>query len=253
MSTLIIQINKGGLGDHLFFSHLPRIAKQTGKFTKVLFSKQSFCRHPHTMQLVWESNTWLDGFTEDSGTYFFPAEIALGTNLLDAIMLGYGLDDGQRFHEPEIYYTPKLIESLNEAIIYDPNYISYTGNLTSGKNIQQWFTESNIHVDFQMKSLGGRYLPISNAHQELATADLFELCNVLVSCKRMYCLTTGTATLAAALGKSVTVFYGTGHDPLYRHSKLHSYQHVGTDFKLKDYLLFYATKLLQIFIPVGKR
>ena len=27
--TLIIEIRKGGLGDHLFYSHLPRIAKQT--------------------------------------------------------------------------------------------------------------------------------------------------------------------------------------------------------------------------------
>ncbi len=253
MNTLIIEIKKGGLGDHLFFSHIPRIAKQTGKYEKVLFSKKSICRHPHTMKLVWESNKFIDGFTEETGTYFFPSEIQEGMNLLDAIMIGYGLEDGIRFHEPEIYYTPHIDDALKESTIYDPNYISYTGNLKTGKNIQKWFKESNLNVDFQMKSLGGRYLNIDTAVTELNTADLFELCNVLASCKRMYCLTTGTATLAAALGKPVTVFYGTGHDVLYRHSKLHTYQFVGSDFKLKDYFLFYVTKLLQVFMPVGKR
>lgn len=253
MSTLIIEIRKGGLGDHLFFSHLPRIAKQSGKYSQILFSNKSFCRHPHTMKLVWEENTWLDGFTDEPGTYFFPNAVQAGMNLLDSIMIGYGLDDGIRFHEPEIYYTPNYNAQLKEAIVYDPNYISYTGNLKTGTNIQNWFVESNIKVDFQMKSLGGRYLQITNAVNELATADLFELCDVLFSCKRMYCLTTGTATLASALGKSVTVFYGTGHNPMYRHSKLHTYQYVGADFKLKDYIIYYVTKFFQLFMPVGKR
>ena len=37
MKTLILSIQKGGLGDHLFYSHLPRIAKQYGGFNQVFF------------------------------------------------------------------------------------------------------------------------------------------------------------------------------------------------------------------------
>lgn len=253
MKTLIIQINKGGLGDHLFFSHLPRIAKETGAYDEVLFSNQSICRHPDTLMLVWEQNTWLDGFTDLAGEYHFPERVTDGENLLDAIMLAYGLDDGKRFHEPEVYYTPKVNSSLKESIVYDPNFISYTGNLKSGKNIEACFAASGITVDYQMCRLGNRALELTNAKQEIATANLFELCDLLASCKRMYCLTTGTATLAAALGIPVTVFYGEGHEPLYRHSRLHTYQYLGSDFNIKQYFSFYVTKFLQRFIQLGRK
>lgn len=257
MKTLIIQINKGGLGDHLFFSHLPRIAKQTGAYDKVFFSTQSECRHPDTLELVWKQNTWLDGLTNEPGEYHFPSVVNAGENLLDVIMLAYGLDDGKRFHEPEIYYTPKVNPKLRDAIIYDPNFISYTGNLRSGEKIKKWFEDQKINVDFQMCILGNRSLPItlgnSIAYDQIATNNLFELCDLIASCKRMYCLTTGTATLAAALGNSVTVFYGEGHDPLYRHSTLHEYIYLGTDYTFRDYLIFYITKFLQKVIPLGKK
>ena len=257
MNTLIIQIKKGGLGDHLFFSHLPRIAKQTGAYDVVLFSTQSECRHPDTLKLVWKNNTWIDGFTDGPGEYHFPAKVNSKENLLDAIMLSYGLDDGHRFHEPEIYYTPTINAKFDTAIVYDPNFISYTGNLRTGNNIKQWFENHKIKVDFQMRKLGNRFLPIHLAgsieYDEIATSNLFELCDLIASCKRMYCLTTGTATLAAALGKPVAVFYGEGHDPLYRHSKLHEYIYLGTDYSFRDYLIFYITKFLQKVIPLGKK
>ena len=115
MKTLIIEIKKGGLGDHLFFSHLPRIAKQTGAYDKVLFSNLSECRHPDTFELIWKLNPWLDGFTDQSGEYHFPYNINESLNLLDAIMLAYGLEDGLRFHEPEIYYAPKLLSIVTST------------------------------------------------------------------------------------------------------------------------------------------
>ena len=98
MKKLIIQINKGGLGDHLFFSHLPRIAKQTGAYDAVFFSTKSLCRHPDTLTLIWKLNPWLDGFTDEVGVYHFPKKVNESENLLDAIMLAYGIDDS-------IYYT----------------------------------------------------------------------------------------------------------------------------------------------------
>ena len=69
---LIIEIRKGGLGDHLFYSHLPRIAKQTKAFDKVYISNHSFFRHPDYKNLVWELNPFIDGFTNNKFSRIVP-------------------------------------------------------------------------------------------------------------------------------------------------------------------------------------
>lgn len=250
MRTLILEIQKGGLGDHLFYSHLPRIAKTTGAYDSVLLSTKSICRNPETMELVWEKNPYLDGFTDEPGVSHFAGELAPEENLLDQIMHRYGLDDGIRFHEPELYYQPVVLPELANAILYDPNFISYTGDLQTGRLIEAWLKEHEVPLTYQMKQLGQRSLPVacSNEYQSKCLADF---CSILVSCKKMYCLTTGTATLAAALGVPLTVFYGTGHHPMYRHSRIHEYVHLGTDYTTKDYLKKRLVQVLRKIIPLG--
>ncbi len=155
-----------------------------------------------------------------------------GENLLDRLMLRLGIDDGRRFHEPEIFFKPALKPELRDATIYDPNFISWVGGL-SPQDIEHFFRKKKIHVDFQMKPRAGgadsRFdltytnLALPRAVPTLETPTLEEFCSVIVSCRQMFCLTTGSATLAAALGKPVVVLYGESHNPLYRHSKLLDY------------------------------
>src|SRR6266496_3112403 len=64
---LILQIKFGGLGDHLFFSHLPRIAKQSGECTGVYISNQSCFRSPEYKELIWKLNPFVDGFVDEPG------------------------------------------------------------------------------------------------------------------------------------------------------------------------------------------
>lgn len=250
MSTLILEIQKGGLGDHLFYSHLPRIAKATGAYDTVLFSNRSLCRNPETMELVWKKNPYLDGFTDQPGIFHFAEKLQPDENLLDHIMLRYGLDDGLRYHEPELYYQPAKIPELANAIFYDPNFISYTGDLKTGKLVEDWMNRHQVQLTYQMKQLGPRALRVGCAN-EYQTQSLADFCSVLVSCKKIYCLTTGTATLAAALGVPLTVFYGTGLNPIYRHSRLHEYVYLGTDYTIKDHLKKRVVQVLRKFIPLG--
>lgn len=250
MRTLILEIQKGGLGDHLFYSHLPRIAKATGAYDTVLLSTRSICRNPETMELVWKKNPYLDGFTDQPGTFHFAETLMPEENLLDRIMLRYGLDDGIRYHEPELYYQPAKLPELANATLYDPNFISYTGDLQTGRLVEAWLKEHEVHLTCQMKQLGQRSLPVACSN-EYQSKNLADFCSVLVSCKKMYCLTTGTATLAAALGVPLTVFYGTGLDPIYRHSRIHEYVHLGTDYTLKDHLKKSLVQVLRKFIPMG--
>src|ERR1035437_5148138 len=126
--NLILQIKYGGLGDHLFYSHIPRIAKETGKYDRVFVSNLSEFRHPDYKKLVWEKNPYLDGFTDESGVErLVVIEETTDTNILDNVMLGLGLDDGKRFHDPELYFQPEYKKELVNKSVYDPNYISLVG------------------------------------------------------------------------------------------------------------------------------
>ncbi len=249
---LILELKKGGLGDHLFYSHIPRIAKEFGEYNEVLISNRSIFRNDAYRKLIWEFNPFVDGFTDEPGLYYQVEKLNDNENLLDMLMLKYGLDDGKRWHEPELFYTPEKKLAYQNSIIYDPNYISYTGDLNNGQLIQNWLEESGIKVDFQMQKLKQRFLTIEEGEM-MKTGSILDLCSLIVSCKRMYCLTTGTATLAAALNIPVTVFYGTGHDQLYRHSKLHEYVHVGTDYNFADKVKKEIVLFLGKFLTLGVR
>jgi hypothetical protein len=102
-------VKYGGLGDHLFWSHLPRIAKQLGKFRRVVVSESSEFRQDAYRHFIWELNPFVDEFCKESRNYDDVSDVEPGTNLLDTIMLRMGLDDGPRFHEPEMYYRPKVL------------------------------------------------------------------------------------------------------------------------------------------------
>jgi hypothetical protein len=95
---LIIQIKWGGLGDHLFFSHIPRIAKELGAYKEVYISNHSEYKSPLYKSLVWDIHPYIDGYTDLQGWYPEIKDTSMDANLLDMIMLGYGLDDGMRWH-----------------------------------------------------------------------------------------------------------------------------------------------------------
>ncbi|MES2003075.1 MAG: hypothetical protein V4450_01040 [Bacteroidota bacterium] len=251
MRKLIIEIQKGGLGDHFFFSHLPRIAKETGVYDEVYISNASLFRHPDYRKLVWETNPYINGFVDEPGIFHFTETVTERENLLDRIMLLYGLDDGKRFHEPEVYYRPVVKPELKNAVIYDPNFISYTGDLANGKPIETWLSQNHVTVDFQMKQLNKRSLSIRPTAASLETTSLFDFCSVIVSAKKIYCLNTGTPSLAAALNIPVTVFYGKGLEERYRHSKMHQYICLGSNYGFKETLIKWTVRLLRKFIPLG--
>jgi hypothetical protein len=242
---LILQSGYAGLGDHLFLSHIPRIAKESGKFEKVLFSNRSLIRDPACRALVWESNRYVDGFTDEMGFELLPphthdpgqnklfemffklglenriTQCRQGCNLLDEFMLGMGLDDGLRFHEPEIYPDLPRIREYENLVVYDPNYITNVGAVTQGQ-IEAFFDRRGINIQAQMV-VRNHSVAVSKPMTTITTKSLVDFCSVIISCKELYCLTTGTATLAAALKKPCTVLFGDGVNPLYHHSRLHRY------------------------------
>jgi hypothetical protein len=227
---LIIEIAHSGLGDHLFHSHLPRIAKESG-FDKVYISNFSPVVHPDYKRLVWEYNPHVDGFIDKPGISVNIGELVINLtknserNLIDEVMLSFGLENNKRWNKPEIYYKPKYLEKLNK-VIYDPNFLSWIG-LCTKEDAMTFFKRNNIQFDAIMKLRNGKhfYLP-TDKEEFIETATLEDFCDLIYSCKELYCLTSGTATLADAIGKKAAVFYGKGQPVGYQHSRIHDYIYV---------------------------
>jgi len=218
---LILEIRYGGLGDHLYWSHIPRIAKEQG-YEKVLLSNASEYRNPIYKKLFWENNPYVDGFVDKRGYYPIFSTVEKGTNILDRVMLELGLDDGKRFHDPEIYFRPKIKLELKNKTIYDPNYVSNAGDTLKSKAIENYFKENHIKIDYQMK-LRDKNVPVESIKKTLFAKDIEDFISIIASCEKVYCLASGTATLASALGKKTTVFYTENLNPIFLHSQKHKY------------------------------
>ena len=81
---------------------------------------------------------------------------------------------------------------------------------------------NHIRMTHQMK-LWEKHYALDHYDTILQTDTLEELCEIVISCRQLLCLSSGTATLAAALGKPAIVFYGNGQKPMFHHSRLHRY------------------------------
>ena len=242
---LILQIKYGGLGDHLFYSHIPRIAKKTGRYSRVFISEFSEFRDEEYKKLIWGTNPYIDGFIDKPGSFLHPTKTINfdKENLLDQIMLSFDIDDGKRFHEPELYITPPLRPKLTDASVYDPNYFSNVGRFTR-RDLEKVIKQECIHINYQMAPRN-KEISIKNVPNILISKNLIDFCGIIVSCKKLYCLTTGTATLATALGKPATVFYGIGLKKGFHHSKIHNYILINQSFlsKLRSFFIISINRL----------
>jgi len=224
MRNLIIKNPWGGLGDHLFMSHLPRAAKESGEFDKVFISKLSIYLNPETKHLVWELNPHVDGFTDEDMIYPMFGEVPEGKNILDVVSDFYRVPIlGGCFQEPEIYYKPKCIPELKDAVILDYNSFSGKG-IPSSESIKAYFKSVGVGITHQMSPLHPKYENFN--YTKVKANGLENLCDIIYSCKAFFSMLTGSTTLAAAIRKPTTVLYIDGALPMFRHSKLHTYIHL---------------------------
>ena len=163
---LIIEITHKGLGDHLFHSHLPRIAKESG-IKRIYISNHSPVVHADYKKLVWEYNPYVDGFIDEPGIKVDIGDLVnklsrdSKTNLLDEVMFAFGLDNGKIWNKPEIYYQPKFIEEYNK-VVFDPNFLSWIG-LCTKEDAMTFFKRNDVHFDAIMKMRDGKHFYIPKA------------------------------------------------------------------------------------------
>lgn len=220
MKDLVLKIKWGGLGDHLLYSPIPRVAKQMG-YDHVYISNHSEYRNPDTKKLVWECNPYIDGFTNQNADYPKFSKTRHGFNIIDDIMNFYGVISKEKYQEPEIYWKPEKLVGYENIVIFDPNSINKQG-IPNRNQIEGFFKKNSIKVDFDIGTMESK--PFHS--RPLLKVFLFQLVNLIYTCKHFYCLTTGSAALAAALRKPSTILYVDGINPMFHHSKLHTYTNI---------------------------
>lgn len=205
---LVIQLPSGydGLGDNLVFSHIPRIAKESGKFKEVYLSSMHEYKGEGYRGLVWETNPYLDGIVDEPGTY---SEIDMrrvlvqwrnilpSLNLLDSVMLLHGLDDGKRSHRPECYYKTNNIEEFHEKTILDPGSKSLRLGPINGESVIAILNRNGINVDYVLDSNPEFML---EGHKKISASNIYEWADLVSNVKNYICFNSGGYWLASAMG-----------------------------------------------------
>jgi len=209
--TLIIQLTNGydGLGDNLVFSHIPRIAKESGKFKRVLISNQNKYKGEDYPKLVWETNPYVDGFTDLPGTYSSIQmnrvldkwnNIHDSLNLMDSIMLLHNLDDGKRNHMPECYYKPKVIESLKDKVIFDVGTKTLNTSIINKDKLTSILKENGIFPDYIVGASTHENSIKLEGVEQLNPASIWDWADMMYSAKHYVCFNSGGYWLSGALG-----------------------------------------------------
>jgi hypothetical protein len=205
---LIITQEFGGLGDHLLYSHIPRLAKQSGHYSKVFISEFSEYRNLIYKEAVWSSNPYVDGFVFSFDKLYRSNYKLVKSNQVLSTKLAalYGLPTIVD-NPPEIYYNPHYDLELSQyknKIILDLNSLSWRPDLEDYSKLKTKLFELNLEPDFQFISNDGINLfniPL------IDTKSFDEFYNIVKYSKSVICFPTGTAMLSIALKKNTFVFY----------------------------------------------
>lgn len=212
MNDVVINIDYGGLGDHLFHSPLPRLLKEAGLANRVYLSGESSFRDSQIFKLVWSDNPYLDGVLSKPGSTKKVASARVNS-IMNIIAASYGLNNIVEELVPEIYMKVDGSSDFSEKKFLDLNYISFVGALSFFdylKIIKSLPDHILVNPKFYLLPfIGGKFIK---------TTGFWDYVNLVHSCQSLACLTSGGASLSAAFGKSAKVYYGWGHPQTNRHS-----------------------------------
>jgi len=228
MQSFLINIEYGGLGDHLFYSPVPRLIKaQYGVQSRIYLSSRSYFRNWQTYDLVWSRNPYLDGIVDSAESISRNQVLNSGYgNVMQKILESYGLDVSCE-PEPEIYYDIPIHPNAPRLIV-DLNYQSYTGLLTSDiLQIANSFPEDFVFLN--PSKLIAQIFPSKRFYH---TQSLYEYASVIKSSESFFCLTSGGATLARALNIRANVFAVYSYPKFFTH-KMNNYIHIGSEADVK--------------------
>jgi len=224
-NELILNIQFGGLGDNLFLSPIPRLFKEKYPNGKVYLSSHSKFRSSQIKEIVWDMNPYVDGISSKSGIIPQYGLGPLKLNILSQLAHSLNVETDINL-EPEIYYKPELIEAFSDKTLIDLNYTSFVGSFSKTRILNLLKNEPKITLINPPKWSSGLGVSIT-------TESLKHYIDLIYSCQKFICFTSGGATLAASIKKPSICLFGYGQNNIFHHSSIHQYMNV----KKEDFLL----------------
>jgi hypothetical protein len=235
-----IYIKYPGIGDSLFYSHIPKLAKGLG-YERVRVHVPAAIFSQEKTDLIWRLNPFVDEVVENSEERNSVVGVRRGVPLLDSIAMDLGLSSEVQNFEPEIYYQPK--NSYEGKVVYDGNFISGAGLINTELIRNKMRAEKELVC---LRPLSSKYISSGRCNDGyLSLNSLADYFDVLSSADRFYCVVSGGASLRPAFGKKSTVFYGVGQCAEHRHSQLNDY--VDVSIKFWPGLEFLGAQLYRVF------
>lgn len=191
---IILKHTYGGLGDNLVHSTLPEIFGNRG-FDVYISSSQEY-RNLDVKYLI-DMNPFIKGHIDE------PENLNVDKYLENTYPHGHENKNyqarielalfGEYYNKyPKIYYTPIFLPEWADKTVIDLSSVSY-------QQPQDVFYDYAIKHNDNCVRLGHDY----------KTKSLFELINIIHSCKKFVCVYTGSMVLSAAINKRNTDCYMT--------------------------------------------
>jgi len=203
----------GGLGDNLQFSTLPELYHNIG--VSFYVNENNVCRNPEITKLVWETNPYFKGYTNE--------EPNCGSNIKYTPIFGNLILDWEKLHgfipkntAPKLYYKSNIIELLRNKIVLSLQSISAEiDELELFNKIKRYLIDYNYNDIIllkykndvnKIKTFGKEEKNYSYSYNIYDVNNIFDLCDVIQSCDHFITLHSGASVLASALDKKTTVF-----------------------------------------------
>lgn len=217
---VIFKVEYGGLGDHLFYSALPRILKEQKLADEVYISDQSNFRNPQIFDLVWKENPCLDGKSSEAPSSMLEIPQSNQSKIVNLIFEKFGITSEQEI-PVEIYPQLEVNESLRDQYI-DLNYVSFVGAFT-WLDMLKAYRDHPDHVMINPDRLAIFLFP---NRKKIFPKSLLEYAHLINASTSFVTLASGGATLAAALKKPSIIYYGYGQSTIFHHD-MHQYIRMG--------------------------
>jgi hypothetical protein len=229
---VVISQSWGGLGDNLQFSTLPELYSKNGY--DVFISTINAYRNPEIYDLVWKSNPFVKGISDEPPNAGECRGVYGNTgNFITNIEQAHGLYNGYRIY-PSVYYQPTVIPELANCLLYDATSISTT---PTDNQIETSFNHVfAMHPTLKIKKIefsrvANRNLPYFN-HEVYTINSIHEMCDAIYSCRVFLTVLSGASCLASALKQdNPTPTIYTFHDRIYDNT-------IGYKFKNNNHLTF---------------
>lgn len=203
----------GGLGDNLQFSTLPEMAKEKG--WEVFISNKNVYRNEEICDLVWKSNPYVDGFTDEhpnagSTDGFREDGISCKTDYAESqlgvssfvYLYEYLHGFTPKHFNPRIYYKPKFVEEVKDLTLLDLGTITLKGDYNTERLTKAINTQYDVNNCYLLKhttkdNINNTYN--INISKTKFFNNIFEFVDLIYSCKKFVCLWGGANSLAAAI------------------------------------------------------